>query len=78
MPERNQKVWQLSVKPVAGRICALQLPNEIGASFIVVIPAITLYGITIDQFMAAYRARNSFITLDQKEFLTFRCRPYLF
>jgi hypothetical protein len=40
---RNQEVWQLSVKPVAGRICALQLPNEIGASFIVVIAYITLY-----------------------------------
>jgi hypothetical protein len=59
------------MKPVAGRICAFQPPNEIGASFIVIIPAITLYGITIDQFMAADRARNSFITHNTKEFLTY-------
>ena len=43
----------------------------ISAFFIVIIPAITLYGITIDQFMAADRTRNSFITHNKKEFLTY-------
>jgi len=71
MSERNQKVRQLSVKPVAGRICAFQPSNKISAFFIVIIPAITLYGITIDQFMAADRTRNSFITHNKKEFLTY-------